>query len=83
MKKIQLQAIKAKNAGYEYIASVIAQCFTTVYYNVQSVDSVIKDGWQAAPKCNHFFKNGSYAVIRIGRSDLPEKTIRRSAIWTL
>ena len=46
--KTQKQAQKAKDLGVEHITSIVKTVFTTVYYNVNSVESVIARGWQGA-----------------------------------
>ena len=83
MKKIQLQARKAKEAGYQYVSSVIKSCYRTTYYNILPVDTVIATGWQAAPRCIHFFKKGGSAMIRVGCSRRPEKCISRTVMMQL
>lgn len=74
MSKIVRAAEQAKRDGYDYIASVVKQVYSTTYYNVVHVDRIINGGgWPAAP-IKSFGWHG-----RIGQSDLPAKTILRTA----
>jgi hypothetical protein len=80
MNKIQQQALKAKEQGYEYISSVVKQYRATIYYHVNSVDSIIANGkWRPAPK-NYYGWHG-----RIGRTwkNVPEKTISKQDLYRL
>lgn len=83
MKKIQIQAIKAKKLGYTHISSVVKSHMATTYYNVLDIDYVIKNGWERAPRLSHTFKNGGWGVISYGVSSRPAGCISRAAIWGL
>ena len=78
MTKTQTQAQKAKDAGYKYIASVVKSHYNTTYYHVNSVDSVIADGWTPCPVGQYNNWHG-----RIGQSHLPDNTIMRTGLFRL
>lgn len=42
--KIVERAISLKSKGFKYMAAVIKSVYNTSYYNVQSIDDVIKVG---------------------------------------
>ena len=44
MNKIVEKAIKAKENGYKYMASIVKSVYTTRYYHVVSIDDVISCG---------------------------------------
>jgi len=77
IKKIQELAQKAKDKGYEYVASVVKSYYNTTYYNVNDIDDVIAHGWQAAPF------NTSPWRGRMGQSKLPDKTIMKYELYRL
>ena len=81
----QIQAQKAKDQGYKYIASVVKSVYNTTYYHVNSVDDVISRGWIAAP-CGQYpsakDSNSSWTG-RCGQSFLPEKTILKTALYSI
>lgn len=77
--KIQIQAEKAKQAGYAYVASVVKSVYNTTYYHILPIDQVITHGWQVAPKGQYQGQTGTW-YGRYGQSHLPEKCIRRDAL---
>jgi hypothetical protein len=83
MKKIQLQAKKAKKLGYTHISSVIKSHMATTYYHVLDIDYVIEHGWARAPRLSHRFKNGYWGVISYGVGSRPAGCISRADIWGL
>lgn len=44
MNATKQKAIKAKEQGYIYMASVVKSIFNTTYYHIVSIDDVIKAG---------------------------------------
>lgn len=78
MTRTQIQAQKAKDAGYKYIASVVKSHYNTTYYHVNSVDSVITNGWTPCTIGQYNNWHG-----RIGRSKLPNNTILRTQLFNL
>jgi hypothetical protein len=51
MKKIVIQAEKAKRAGYKNIASIVRRHYNTSYYHVVSIDLILsRNKWIPAPK---------------------------------
>jgi hypothetical protein len=76
--KIVSQTIKAKELGYEFIASVVKSVFSTTYYHVVSIDDVIAEGkWIPAP-CGSIGNSGAHG--RIGTKTLPPKTVCKSTL---
>ena len=83
-KRIVTQARKAKEAGYEYVASIVKSVYNTGYYNVVPLDDIIKAGkWIPAPHGQWPSRSGGNWHGRIGQNWLPEKTILRPYLYKL
>ena len=80
MNKLQIQARKAKSAGFTHVASVVKSVFRTTYYHVVDIDDVINSGkWPAAPVVT--FASGARG--RAGVMALPANTLLRSRLYSL
>jgi hypothetical protein len=71
-KKIITAAKAAKKDGYEYITSVVGSKYHTTYHHVNTIDAVIKNGWDPAPRHYHGWRMG------ITTAQLPEKCINKT-----
>ena len=74
--KIVKAARASKEKGFKFIAAIVKSHYATSYYNVQSVDAIIRAGkWIPAGRHFHGY--------RIGTASLPEKTILRPDAFRL
>lgn len=77
----------AKAAGYTHIASIVKNVYRTDYYHYNSVDAVIRAGrWIPAAfvSCMPGKTGGAWhGRLGVRRSELPEKTIMRSMLFSL
>ena len=80
MNKLQIQARKAKEAGFLFVASVVKSHFKTTYYHVVEINLLIEAGkWPAAPVVT--FASGARG--RAGVMALPANTLLRSRLYSL
>ena len=78
MNKLQIQARKAKEAGFLFVASVVKSHFKTTYYHVVLVETLIESGkWPPATWVT--FPSGARG--RDGQSTLPDNTIMRRDLY--
>jgi len=66
MKKLSVQrASELLNAGITHIVSVVKSHYTTTYYNVNSIDAILRNNgrWIAAPSNSHGW-HGPVGVTR-------------------
>ena len=78
MNKLKTLAVKAKSAGFLYVASVVKSVFKTTYYHVVKIDDVINSGkWPTAPWVT--FPGGAWRMA--GQSTLPDNTIMRRDLY--
>lgn len=72
--KIVQAAIKAREDGYKYMASVVKSVYSTTYYHVVPIDEIIAAGrWIKATVIQH--PRGWHG--RVGIPYLPPDTIRK------
>lgn len=91
VKKQELEIVRlaklAKAAGYTHIASIVKNVYRTDYYHYNSVDAVIRAGrWIPAAfvSCMPGKTGGAWhGRLGVRRSELPEKTIMRSMLFSL
>ena len=80
MNKLQIQVMKAKEAGFTHVASVVKSVFKTTYYHVVLVETLIESGkWPAAEVVT--FPSGARG--RAGQIALPPNTLLRSRLYSL
>ena len=70
--KIIKAAKAAKAAGYTHMTSVVRSKFNTVYHNVNEIDSVIENGWMAAPRHYQGWRMG------VTSNNVPDHSINKS-----
>ena len=80
MNRIQQQARKAKEQGYEYITSVVKSYRGTTYYHYVSVDRIIEVGKWVPAVYNTYGWRGRIGVTA---KNLPTKTISKQALYHL
>lgn len=76
--KINDAAKQAKKDGYTHVYSVVKSVYNTVYVHVNSVDSVIRNGWIPCPKGHYGNWHGRIGITFNQMLNSTKKSINKS-----